>query len=314
MGLSFQNVSSSTTLGAHSFVLADSSSGNITLTLPYAGNVAGRLYQIKKMSTSNSVWVSGGGNLIDDTTPIELPESSSLASLKLISDGTQWYKMEQKDVFETVASDNLIGWWKFDEISGTLANDSSEHGLQGTLQNGITFTDHSIAGKKGRALAFDGSNDYISMGSSYNRPSTRMSIGVWVKLSAYNTEVIKDFQYNGGNSYGFLLKVEANGRVSQWCGNGSGGSTAVSSDIVELNSWIFLTSTYRDGTVQIYKNGVALAMSDITANPSIVYTGTGGLQISTTGSLTVSGDVDDVRIYNRVLTEDEIVALYDSGY
>jgi hypothetical protein len=49
----------------------------------------------------------------------------------------------------------LVGWWKFDEGSGTVAYDSSGNGNDGNLTNGPTWT----TGKIGGALSFDGVND-----------------------------------------------------------------------------------------------------------------------------------------------------------
>ena len=52
----------------------------------------------------------GAGNLIDDTSPIELANSTTtLPSVKVMSNGSQWYVIESKDLSATVASDNLVG-------------------------------------------------------------------------------------------------------------------------------------------------------------------------------------------------------------
>ena len=56
----------------------------------------------------------------------------------------------------------LIGYWSFDEASGTTAVDLSENGYDGTLNGGVTWTD----GKYGGALHFDGSGGYVGTGQS----------------------------------------------------------------------------------------------------------------------------------------------------
>lgn len=56
-------ISIDSNLSDHSQFLADSSAGNLRLTLPYAGNAQGRVIQVKKISKLNTVWVYGGGNL-----------------------------------------------------------------------------------------------------------------------------------------------------------------------------------------------------------------------------------------------------------
>ena len=89
MGFGIEQASSDRTLGANSLILADSSGGNITLTLPGAASAAGVLYHIKKVSTSFEVVVGGGGANIDAEASIKL-SSGNLGYLKVISDGAQW--------------------------------------------------------------------------------------------------------------------------------------------------------------------------------------------------------------------------------
>jgi len=57
-----------------------------------------------------------------------------------------------------IPQNGLVGYWKFDEISGTTATDSSGHGNNGTI-NGAT----PVAGKVGGALSFDGNSNFVSV-------------------------------------------------------------------------------------------------------------------------------------------------------
>ena len=50
----------------------------------------------------------------------------------------------------------LAGWWKFDETSGTIASDFSEHKRKGTLMEGISFNNNSTPGRISTALKFNG--------------------------------------------------------------------------------------------------------------------------------------------------------------
>jgi len=59
MGYSVQTVSDNVTLSGNSYVLVNTSAGNITVTLPSASSVAGRLYTIKKITASNNLIVYG---------------------------------------------------------------------------------------------------------------------------------------------------------------------------------------------------------------------------------------------------------------
>jgi hypothetical protein len=76
----------------------------------------------------------------------------------------------------------LVGHWKFDEGSGTTATDSSGNNNTGTLVNGPVWT----TGKMGGALSFDGSDDYVDVGTVPNY-SPAMSYGTfsaWIKTDS----------------------------------------------------------------------------------------------------------------------------------
>jgi len=89
IGYSLIQLSGDTTLNDHSMVMCDTSSDNVVLNLPYAGNVNGRIFKIKKTSPRNHLWITGGGNLIDHQAVLELSGSSNTqVAIELISNGT----------------------------------------------------------------------------------------------------------------------------------------------------------------------------------------------------------------------------------
>jgi hypothetical protein len=170
MSYNYQTISSNSLLADHSMIFVNSYSGNVTLTLPYAANVTGRIYRIKKISSENSVWITGAGNLIDDTNPIELKGSiTDLPSVEMVSDGHQWYVIASKNSLATVASDNLIAWWKLDEVNGNISRDSSTNSSDGTITN-LLASNIGVNGKTNHALEFDGSGNHVDFDDS-NFPS-----------------------------------------------------------------------------------------------------------------------------------------------
>lgn len=317
MGLGIQNISSSTSLdeaGTASIILVDTSSDNISLTLPVAANVSGRFYMIKKSSLNNLLRVQASDNIDGFNSDMILSQASSgFSHIKLISDGSSWHTLDRSnDVTQLFATDNLIGWWRLDDASGSVATDSSENNLDGSLLNGLSFSDNTSIGRINRSLTFDGSNDYVDMGSSYERPTTEYTICYWLYPTQLNAEIIQDFNWNGGNPHGFLSKLDTSKTISFWAGNGSGDQLGKSTTEIELNTWQHIVGVYNNGNIQIYKNGIALVMSDSTADSSISYSATSGLRLSTTG-LTLSGKLDDVRVYNTALSAEEINAIYLQG-
>lgn len=87
-----QTISSNTTLSGNGYILANTSAGNIAVDLPYAGNVSGEFYTIKKISPQYELLITGGGNEMDDYASITLnPSANLLDPITFFSNGEQWY-------------------------------------------------------------------------------------------------------------------------------------------------------------------------------------------------------------------------------
>lgn len=324
-GLSYQLVSVNALLGDHSVVMVDSSSDNIVLTLPYAGNVTGRMYQIKKISTSNFVWVNGGGNLIDDTTPIELPESTELASVKLISDGNQWYKINEANVSDTVASSNLVGWWKLDETTGTLASDSSGEGFNGTLANMLGSEWEDDSGKIKGALRFDeNDSEYVTMGDVLDTASGEdFTVSAWFKSSGNTGSIQRIVQKGGaGSARKFIVYINTNGVLTTQVRDDVGDTnTSFGLNYPTVNlytgEWFHTVmqwdssegkmTVYLNGRSQITGNRANLVNADLSNSRAFT------IGATETGAQAYDGLIDDVRFYNKILSDSEVQAIYTQG-
>jgi parallel beta-helix repeat protein len=199
----------------------------------------------------------------------------------------------------------LVGHWKFDEGTGTTAADSSGNANHGVLVNGPLWT----TGKIGNALYFDGSDDSVNIPHSNSLDLTEsFTISAWVNPAVAES----DFRSVLVKNYKYLLYASGTGH----CGDGTplGGFEGSSYHIacqsapLSQNTWTQLTLTH-NGTVQtLYRNGTAVASVNASDNPS---RGTGTLQIAASqfGEY-FHGLIDEVRIYNRALTEAEIQTTY----
>jgi len=124
VGSDHQSVSSNVTLGAYSTVLADTSSNDITLTLPAASSVPGRKYTVKKYSSSNQLTVSGN---IDASGGVVFP-SDGMGAITVFSNSARWSILEVSgDVTYNAAwtpeNADLIMWFDASDAS-TIREDT----------------------------------------------------------------------------------------------------------------------------------------------------------------------------------------------
>jgi len=209
-----------------------------------------------------------------------------------------------------IANADMVGYWKFDEGSGNTAYDLSNYTNDGTINGDPKW----VAGKIGAALEFDGSDDYVDCG---NDPSLnindRITVAAWVKTTstAHGYFVSKGTAWDEIGHY--AIGQEYNVPMTfQFEIAGSGGTVELDSNIaVNDGQWHYIVGTYDDPVVKVYVDGV----EENTMRESSRLTGStvGGLTIGQRGGNIISGIIDEVRIYNRALTEPEILAAMEGG-
>jgi len=200
---------------------------------------------------------------------------------------------------------NLLGWWKFDEDSGETAADSSKFGRNGTLRGGLSFKTASVDGKIGKALKLRGRDEYVEItgykGVTGNQART---VAAWIKTGSSQGEIVswghEDFgqmfifgfirQSIGVTPHGGYLYIAAKAEDNEW------HHVAVVVDEAELPNLHDHVTLYMDGTVQeIHDIGLLDLWPLVTGSDLDVRIGRG-----------FTGLLDDVRIYDRPLSEDEI--------
>ncbi|HTR55832.1 MAG TPA: LamG domain-containing protein [Kofleriaceae bacterium] len=218
----------------------------------------------------------------------------------------------------------LVGWWKLDEGTGTVAADSSGTGNNGTLSGAATW----VAGESGDAVAFagDGMNAEVDVPDNVTlQLAGSWTVAAWVKLAAlpaattYDTVACKSTA-GGFATYNLLVD---NGHVSSGVGwmiayNGNCGVANAKSPAPQLGAWTHVAGVFDASAmnVAIYVDGVAAAVVDETGCPP-AHTGSGeDFTIGTEygGGVTVlDGAADDVRVYDRALSAPEIQTIMAGG-
>jgi len=205
-----------------------------------------------------------------------------------------------------VASDtSLVGYWQFDEGSGTTATDSSGNGNNGTI-NGATWVD----GKLGKALSFDGIDDYV-LASPISLP--KFTITLWTKRNGTqtdNTNIFTDIYNPPAPKVNYQIAFLGNNLVG---GIYNSGWTYTPGVTLQSDVWKYVVLTYDGANLILYIDGVIGSSAPLVTTPS---SGNSGIRIGRRADGTADyykGCIDEVAIYNRALSADEIKAHYEGG-
>jgi hypothetical protein len=206
----------------------------------------------------------------------------------------------------TASAAGLVGWWTFDETSGTTAKDSSGKGNDGR----IVGTPQWVPGKIGGALQFNGST-YVDCG---NGPSLnvreQITIAFWFKVQAFSN-TWEAFLAKGDGAY---RASRSNGTDNATHMGITGGNYFDAVTIITDNQWHFWTGTYDGTTATIYIDGKQDATRQYSGGigDSSSYNLYIGENQQATGRM-LHGLLDDVRIYDRALSEQQILDLITTG-
>ena len=270
-------------------------------------------------------WKKDGGNLTGETnSTLSITDANAT-----LHDGN--YSVVVSNDFGSVESgvktftvlnsemDGLIGWWKFDETNGTIAYDSSGNGNNGNLTGGPTWA----TGKIGGALSFDGIDEYVDLGSSaILNPSEAIAITCWFlpnEISKYAHGIPIVTRYIAGTDFSrksYVLKYSSLGKPEYYLYNGSSTVAFTPSSLVlTKNQFYFIAVTYSNTGGDMYINDAKVAELELGGLTSVmqssVSTRIGGWGHNDWPEF--NGLIDDVRIYDRALSDAEVQALYNMG-
>ena len=214
-----------------------------------------------------------------------------------------------KDVATTLDKDpHLVGWWKLDETSGKTAADSSKHKRKGTLEEELSFDKGSAPGRIGKALKF-GDDGYVQIAGYKGIVGTKpRTVAAWIKTTSSKGDVISW----GADDFGkmFIFRFHR-GRL----GIIPNGGYYYMNDPVHDDQWHHVAAVIKEAELPnlhddavLYLDGVIAEIHDI---------GLLDLWPIDTGSdldVTIGNGfkclIDDVRIYDRVLSDEEVMALF----
>jgi hypothetical protein len=200
----------------------------------------------------------------------------------------------------------LVAAYGFNEGSGTVLTDLSGTGNQGA----ITAATWTATGKFGGALTFNATSWVTVPYAASLNLTTAMTLEAWVNPSQavqWGTILMKE--QPGNYAYVMYGASPTTPSAEINVGTNDAGQRVLSgTSALPLNAWSHVASTYDGTTLRLYVNGVEVSSRVISA--PIVSTASGVLRLGGNGiwSEHFQGQIDEVRIYNRVLSASEIQA------
>lgn len=246
---------------------------------------------------------------------ISLLSSVVLASLNAAREKGRLAAGKQFDAnVSHAASDSAVGIWDFNECSGSIANDRSGNGYNGTLVNSPSWSSDTPTGV-GCSLSFNGSNQYVSI-SALGAYGGDFTVTGWVKPTAFNTwSRILDFG-NGSSNENIGLAV-TNGTTGKpaFFGYKATGSIyqSDSSAALQTGRWAFVVGVLEGTTATVYVDGALVGKATASNTLNTVTRSSNYIARSNwAADGYYNGLLYSVRLYNKSLTASEVRALYAS--
>ena len=198
----------------------------------------------------------------------------------------------------------LVAAYGFEELSGTQVIDRSGYVNHGTISGATRITTTQF----GKALSFSGTNNWVTINDSASLDlTTGMTLEAWVyptSLNGWKTMLMKE--QTGFASYWLYANDDA-GRPSNVVNVGGTVRQLSAGSHLPTNTWTHLAATYDGSTQKLYVNGVLVGSRSQTGAIAL---SSGALRI---GGNSVWGEyftgyIDEVRIYNRALSQAEIAS------
>jgi hypothetical protein len=247
-----------------------------------------------------------------------------LIILSVAFGGYSWWQsaIEAATTIQAPTNKGLVGYWSFEEATGTKATDFSGNGNTGTLTdmaNPATATSGWGSGRLGGGLNFDGVDDYVNAGDPSSGVldfSGAFTVSHWINPG----NSIDTFSINKRLSgvvigYDFLIGPVSTAGQAQFRLQDSITGEGNSNTATGLNDgkWHHLVGVFTGTQILIYKDGSAVG-SPVSYAPAGNFLNTTVFNIAArAGASFYTGKIDEVRIYSRALSAAEITKLYQSG-
>lgn len=294
------NTLSATIVTSNTFQIGD----RTAQTLPYTGDM-------DEVSVYNAELSSGDVTAIYNSgTPTDLTTLASAANL------VAWWKMGDGDTFPTLQDSGLVGY----NLSAEDLSPSGNDGTPTNMESGDVSSD--VAG--GRALTFNGSDEWVTMGNVLDFDYTdTFSVSFWVWHAAA-TNGVAVAKMGLGTPYGWAVYLTGSGSVYFAMAHTTATNHlgVYTDNVIPLGAWHHVVVTKAAGlaasNVEFYFDGVlqtgkTVQYDTLSSSVSNAFDLTLGRRMLTGSELYLNGRLDDVAVYSAVLDQTAVTALYNGG-
>lgn len=210
----------------------------------------------------------------------------------------------------------LIRYWMFSEGRDSVAADSSGSQVTGTVR-GATWT---TAGRYGNALYFDGRNDYVDV-AQLNVPGNAITISAWFKADSFpaghDARILSKATGEAEQDHHIMLSLYAGYRQAlrlRLKTNGTTKTLIAPQGPITTGVWVHAVATYDGTTARLYKDGVEVGSMPLSGTLEVNSKVPAFIGANPKGpGNNFHGTIDQVRVYNRALSQQEIQSLYQAG-
>jgi glycerophosphoryl diester phosphodiesterase len=215
--------------------------------------------------------------------------------------------------FMGIGNGGLVAYWDFDEGSGATINDSSGNNNTGTMSGGTWGTGYYQS-----ALEFNGTSSYVNIpiSSSLDIGGSAVSISSWLKLDILPTVMPGNFGPifdSDQDSYILYLdKSNAELRFKVKDNDIDVERPGIPESLLSTGNWIHVVGVYNGDEAMIYLNG---ELVDYHINVFLDNLLTGQVpQLGQNGGFYYDGSIDELKIYDRALSRDEVRSIYQGHF
>ncbi|MBK8947035.1 MAG: Ig-like domain-containing protein [Ignavibacteriae bacterium] len=233
---------------------------------------------------------------------ISLINIADLATIQNVISDTLKFKFIHKNYLS-----DLIGAWDFEEGTGTTAYDYSANLNNGTFNGGIEWA----SGITANGIKFNGTDSYVNIpaSSSLNINGSAVTISVWTKLVYLPADLPGAFGpiYDSETDQYVIYEDKANNEL-RFKVSTSGGAErpGIPAAQLETDEWIHIVGVYDGANAMVYLNGQLMDTHPLTGT---VNTGQVA-NIGKSGDSYFQGSIDNVQVFAKALTQEEINYLH----